>query len=51
MIAAGKYYFQRPLFQYYKAGSYDKIRPFIDFEKSEEGKRIIQSAGYYPVNK
>jgi len=51
MIAAGKYYFQRPLFQYYKAASYDKIKPFIDFEKSDEGKKIIQSAGYYPVNK
>ncbi len=51
MIAAGKYYFQRPLFQYYKAGSYNKIKPFIDFEKSNDGKKIIQSAGYYPVNK
>jgi phosphate transport system substrate-binding protein len=51
MIAAGRYYFQRPLFQYYKDVSYDKIKPFIDFEKSDEGKKIIQSAGYYPVNK
>ncbi len=51
MIAAGQYYFQRPLFQYYKAGSYNKIKPFIDFEKSDEGKEIIQKAGYYPVNK
>ena len=51
MIAAGHYYFQRPLFQYYKAASFDKIKPFIDFEKSDEGKKIIQSAGYYPVNK
>jgi phosphate transport system substrate-binding protein len=51
MIAAGKYFFQRPLFQYYKAASYDKIKPFLDFEKSEEGKRIIREAGYYPVKK
>ena len=51
MIAAGKYYFQRPLFQYYKAASYNKIKPFIDFEKSNEGKKIIQAAGYYPINK
>lgn len=51
MIAAGKYYFQRPLYQYYKAGSYNKIKPFIDFEKTDAGKKIIQSAGYYPVNK
>jgi phosphate transport system substrate-binding protein len=51
MIAAGRYYFQRPLFQYFKAASYDKIKPFIDFEKSDEGKKIIQMAGYYPLNK
>ena len=51
MIAAGKYYFQRPLFQYYKTSAYNKVKPFIDFEKSMEGKKIIQSAGYYPVNK
>ncbi len=51
MIAEGKYYFQRPLFQYYKAASYNKIKPFLDFEKTGAGKKIIQSAGYYPVNK
>jgi phosphate transport system substrate-binding protein len=49
MIAAGEYYFQRPLFQYYKASSYNEIKPFLDFEKSEIGKQIIQKAGYYPV--
>jgi phosphate transport system substrate-binding protein len=51
MIAEGKYFFQRPLFQYYKKGCYEKIKPFFDFEKSEEGQKIIQSAGYYPVAK
>lgn len=50
MIAAGEYFFQRPLFQYYKSESYPKIKPFLDFEKSKEGKAIIQEAGYYPVN-
>lgn len=49
MIAAGTYYFQRPLFQYYKAGSYNKIKPFIDFEKSDEGQKIIHASGYYPA--
>lgn len=50
MIAAGKYFFQRPLFQYYKASSYSKVMPFLDFEKSDAGMEIIQSSGYYPVN-
>lgn len=51
MIAEGKYFFQRPLFQYFKKDCFEKIKPFFDFEKSEEGQKIIQSAGYYPVAK
>lgn len=49
MIASGKYYFQRPLFQYYLAGSYNKIKPFLDFEKSSQGQAMIQASGYYPA--
>ena len=49
MIAKGKYFFQRPLFQYFKVGSYEKVKPFLDFEKSEKGQNIIRSAGYYAV--
>lgn len=49
-IVEGKYFFQRPLFQYYKAASYKKVKPFLDFEKSDAGMKIIQSCGYYPVN-
>lgn len=47
MIRQNKYYFQRPLFQYYASQDKAKIKPFIDFEKTEEGQRIIQAAGYY----
>ncbi len=50
-IAAGHYFFQRPLFQYYKASSAMKIKPFLDFEKSKAGQKIIQASGYYPVAK
>jgi len=49
MIAAGRYFFQRPLFQYYKTSSYGKIKTFLDFEKADAGKKIIHSSGYYPV--
>ena len=48
MISSGAYFFQRPLFQYYKASAYEKVKPFLDFEKSEKGQKIIYSAGYYP---
>lgn len=50
-IASGEYYFQRPLFQYYRKVNFEKIKPFLDFEKSKTGKEIIKRSGYYPVNK
>lgn len=48
-IAAKKYFFQRPLYQYIKATSSGKVSSFIDFEKSARGVTIIRSSGYYPV--
>lgn len=50
-IASNTYFFQRPLYQYYKTTSYQKIKPFLDFEKSETGKKIILASGYYPILK
>lgn len=48
-IASGVYFFQRPLFQYYRKVDYQKIQPFLDFEQSEAGAKIIQQSGYYPI--
>ena len=45
------YYFQRPLYQYYKVESYAKIKRLLDFEKGTTGLRIIKEAGYYPIKK
>jgi phosphate transport system substrate-binding protein len=50
-IAQGNYFFERPLYQYYKQASFNKIKPFLEFEKSENGQRIIRKAGYYSVTK
>ncbi|MFO0323264.1 MAG: substrate-binding domain-containing protein [Bacteroidota bacterium] len=50
-IASSKYYFQRPLFQYYKKRDFQKIKPFLAFEKSVMGAKIIYESGYYSVNK
>jgi len=50
-IASGAYFFQRPLFQYFKAEDYEKVKPFLDFEKTSTGINIIHSSGYYPVKK
>jgi phosphate transport system substrate-binding protein len=49
-IASGKYYFQRPLFQYYRRKEFTKIKSFLDFEQSEIGATIIKESGYYPNN-
>ncbi len=49
IILQGKYIFQRPLFQYFKKADWQKIKQFIEFEKSPQGQKIIRDAGYYPV--
>ena len=46
-IASGEYYFQRPLFEYYRVEDYPKLKPFLDFEKTEAGTKIIRASGYY----
>ena len=48
-IKAKKYYFQRPLYQFITSNSWEKSKAFIDFEKSEKGKKIINKSGYYTV--
>lgn len=50
-IASGDYFFQRPLYQYFKTEDYKKVKPFIDFEKTQQGAKIIKTSGYYPINK
>jgi phosphate transport system substrate-binding protein len=50
-IASGEYFFQRPLFQYFKRKDYERIKSFLEFEKSVTGAAIIQASGYYPISK
>lgn len=45
------YFFQRPLYQFVLKSSWEKVKPFIDFEKSKEGKRMIEDHGYYIIEK
>lgn len=49
-IASGEYFFQRPLFQYFRKVDYLKIKPFLEFEQSKTGAKIIQQSGYYPLD-
>lgn len=46
-IKEKRYTFQRPLYQFIPSMSWDKVKTFIDFEKSEEGQAIIKASGYY----
>lgn len=45
------YFFQRPLYQFVLKKSWDKVKPFIDFEKSTIGKKMIEDHGYYIIEK
>ncbi len=46
-INNSSYYFQRPLYQFVLSKSWHKVKPFIDFENSVEGKQMIKDHGYY----
>ncbi|TYR32996.1 phosphate ABC transporter substrate-binding protein [Sphingobacterium phlebotomi] len=46
-INQGSYFFQRPLYQFILAESWDKVRPFIAFERSAIGRKLIEDHGYY----
>lgn len=50
-INNSQYFFQRPLYQFVLAKSWEKVKPFIDFEKSELGKKLIEEHGYYIIEK
>lgn len=46
-INQGDYFFQRPLYQFVLAESWEKVRPFIAFERSATGRKLIEDHGYY----
>lgn len=50
-VVSKRYYLQRPLYQYVLKNSMDKAQPFLDFEKSALGKKIIEENGYFPAEK
>lgn len=45
-----QYFFQRPLYQFIPKTSWEKVRPFIEFEKTDKGKEIIRNSGYYVLD-
>lgn len=49
-ILEGRYYLQRPLYQFIPEESWEKVSAFIAFEKGAIGQGIIQDSGYYIVN-
>jgi phosphate transport system substrate-binding protein len=44
-----RYFFQRPLYQFVLSTSWEKVAPFVDFEKSAAGQDIIRASGYYII--
>lgn len=49
-IRESLYYFQRPLYQFIPEDSWEKVRPFIEFEQSKAGKLLIEDSGYYVID-
>ncbi|MFZ4863566.1 substrate-binding domain-containing protein [Sphingobacterium sp. Mn56C] len=49
VINQSLYYFQRPLYQFVVADSWEKVKPLIDFEQSEAGRQLIREHGYYII--
>lgn len=49
-INEGRYFFQRPLYQFIPVESWEKAKPFIFFETEGEGRQIISDSGYYLIN-
>lgn len=48
-IRAGRYYFQRPLYQFIPSTSWEKVSAFIAFEHSPKGQQLIKESGYYVI--
>jgi len=46
-IISHQYYFQRPLYQFIPASSWEKVQAFLRFEDSKEGRKLIENEGYY----
>lgn len=49
-IQSQLYFFQRPLYQFIPAASWQKVQSFLGYEMSKEGKEIIEKEGYYNIN-
>lgn len=45
-----QYFFQRPLYQFIPLTSWEKVRPFIDYETKGAGRHIIENSGYYLID-
>ncbi|MBE8719803.1 PstS family phosphate ABC transporter substrate-binding protein [Sphingobacterium pedocola] len=43
------YFFQRPLYQFVIEKSWHKVKPLVDFERSPQGKQLIEAHGYYII--
>lgn len=48
-IENGLYFFQRPLYQFIRAESWQKVQSFLEFENGPEGKMLISKEGYYNI--
>ncbi|NTV29095.1 MAG: PstS family phosphate ABC transporter substrate-binding protein [Candidatus Omnitrophica bacterium] len=49
-VEAGQYPIARPLYQYVNGTPTGAIKDFLSFELSEQGQRIVEEEGFYPIS-
>jgi len=48
-VIEGNYYLTRPLYQYYLASNEEKVKPFINYEISDEGQLVVFQSHFLPI--
>ena len=48
-VESGEYPIARPLYQYVNGTPSGTVKDFLVFELSEQGQRIVEEEGFYPV--
>ncbi len=49
-VESGEYPIARPLYQYVNGKPTGEVKEFLSFELSEEGQRIVEEEGFYPIS-
>lgn len=49
-VRDGRYPLSRPLYQYFEASKTELVKPFLQYETSEQGQEIVRKNGFYQID-